>query len=112
LLHPRENIEFYRELYNGTDISVLQNIEKIDYAKYKLAIGHYSTALIYPIFFKIPLWILDYENINSQTTSVFRELNTYHDIDLINYEEFIKLFIGTENCSFENVANTIELAIN
>jgi hypothetical protein len=113
LIHPRENIEFYRDLYKNTEINVLQNIKSTEMINYQLAIGHYSTALLFPIFFKIPIWIINYNNIHSQTTSIFRELNTdlNNSIKSINYEKYIDLFIGTKKCSFENVSNTIELAV-
>jgi len=111
LIHPREDFKFYDDLYKDTSINILQNIEKKDYANYELAIGHYSTALLYPIFFRIPLWIVNYGNNILQSTSVFKEINSYHCKNTTNYDEFIRSFVGIGKCSFENVSDTVKSAI-
>lgn len=61
LLHPRESLERYKELYKDTDIEVI--LSPNDFRQFinrKLVIGHYSTALLYALYFNVLTYIVDY----------------------------------------------------
>lgn len=111
LLHPREDLELYKKIYMGTSISIIQNIEKEDYCKYRLAIGFYSTALFIPIFLNCPIWIIDYDIIKAQD-SIFFPLscdasNLLLEPNKTLYYYFKKEKIGLAECSSENIAKLI-----
>lgn len=107
-LHPRESIEHYKQLYSDTDITIKYVDNKEEYAQCSLAIGHYSTALIYPLFFEKPIWIIDYDTIQSSKESPFSPANTYPLIQVENNREFKYNIIGNEVLSFENIAQHID----
>ncbi len=116
LLHPREDFRLYEQLYGNTGIGILQNIEKKEYSKYRIAIGFYSTALFVPISLHIPVWIVDYDKILAKDSifypiSIKMEENISHVPDWL-IENFISDKIGTDNCSSENIATKIVDCIN
>lgn len=116
LVHPRENIERYRNLYAKSDIKIVQNIDKKRYKDFSLAIGHYSTALLYPVFLNIPIFVIDYgKNIKAEN-SVFYPLSNHLPIEKIpninkKYNDFCKEYIGKSKCSFENAASILAQSI-
>lgn len=117
LVHPRESKKRYEELYKATAIKICQNIEKAGYKNYSLAIGHYSTALLYPVFMNIPMMIVGYGDKVKAADSTFHSLNCQLPITDFSsikqkYADFCKEYIGTSNCSFENMASVIDKTIS
>lgn len=116
LLHPREDFKLYKNMYKDSGITIIQNIEKKEYAKYQIAIGFYSTALFIPIFLHIPIWIVDYDKILAKN-SIFYQLSVKMG-ESISYvsareiENFIHDKIGITKCSSENIAIKIIDCIN
>lgn len=117
LLHPRENIERYVDLFSGTDIEVIQKPN--DYRVFlgaNLVIGHYSTALLYSLYFNIETVIMDYPKakIDKLYTSFCSYAESPNELcDKIiksghsNKKEYnIELLVGPVN-SYENVAREI-----
>ena len=113
LIHPREDIERYRKLYETSDIIIKQNINKKDYKEYSLAIGYYSTALLYPIFFFIFLLIIDYGDKIKAADSTFYPLSCSLPIEYSaeltqKYDAYIREYVGTSECSFEHMAYVLD----
>lgn len=113
LIHPRENVKKYRKLYETFNIIIKQNINKKEYKEYSLAIGHYSTALLYPVFLHIPLLIIDYGDKIKAIDSTFYPLSCSLPIEVSEESkqknnEFIKDYIGMSECSFEHVAYVLD----
>lgn len=113
LIHPRENVEKYRKLYETSNIIVKQNINKKEYKEYSLAIGHYSTALLYPVFLHIPLLIIDYGDKIKAIDSTFYPLSCslpieVSEVSMQKNDDFIKDYIGMSECSFEHVAHVLD----
>ena len=102
LLHPRESFKNYENKYKGTSIRIIQNIQKENYASYALAIGHYSSALLYPLFFHIPIRIMNYDTIDCHNDNIFE-----NSIDEKNFDKYIFEYLGSGKYSFENVADTV-----
>ena len=112
MLHPREDIKHYESLYEGTTIKVIQSPN--DYRLFvgaQLVLGHYSTALLFALYFDKPTFIIDYPTL--KTPSLFKDVFPFSDC-----EEFSdpndaksllknKSFLLGEGNSFEHVANII-----
>lgn len=116
LIHPRESFERYNDLYKAYSINVKQKINKTDYKEYSLAIGYYSTALFYPIFLRIPLLIINYGKKIKAMESTFYPLSCNLPVEgsmglIQKYDEFIKEYMGTSECSFEHAASVLDRAI-
>lgn len=115
-LHPRSDINTYLRLFKDTDIQVQQNMERSDFKKFSLVVGHYSTALLYPIFFKIPVMLVDYPGVCKAVDSVFYPVSCtlpIKDIDSLTdrYKVFCDEYIGKGICSFENIARKLKETI-
>ena len=106
-LHPRESLQRYAQLYSDTDIAVKYITNKEEYAYCDLAIGHYSTALMFPLFFEKPIWIIDYNAIKSTQESPYIPVNSYPNLQTHNNNAFKNEIIGNETLSFENIAQHI-----
>jgi hypothetical protein len=64
LLHPRESKNKYIELFQEENIKVVQKPNEFRvFLENRLVIGHYSTALFYPLYFKIDTIIIDYPGV-------------------------------------------------
>lgn len=107
-LHPRESADLYKDLYKNTDIIINTSFNKQNYAYYDLAIGHYSTAIMYPLFFNKPIYIIDYGVIKSSLESPYAPINALDKDKTSNYSSFKTYFIGEGILSFENIASTID----
>ena len=107
-LHPRESLQRYSQLYSDTDIAVKYITNKEEYAYCDLAIGHYSTALMFPLFFEKPIWIIDYNAIKSTQESPYIPVNSYPNLQTHNNNAFKNEIIGNETLSFENIAQHID----
>lgn len=111
-VHPRESLPLYQKLYERTGITVKGKNDRQEYASYDLAIGHYSTALMYPLFFNKPLWIIDYDTIKSTENSPYAPVSSYEKPPIDNQAQFKKFLIGEGILSFENIANCIDKTIS
>lgn len=111
LLHPRENLEEYKERYNDTRIEVLMSPN--DYKLFinrKLVLGHYSTALLYSLFFEVPTYIIEYPTVNIQPIFeyIFKSMKIENILDdssqdLFNRKEYL---LGPVN-TYEYIAQRI-----
>lgn len=111
LLHPRENIELYNKLYSKTGINIIQSPNNYHVFKQaSIVLGHYSTALLYPLYFNIPTYLIDYPDITSQSIfeNVFPHLNLEDEIPLNQDVEYPNksYLIGFYN-TYEHIAKEI-----
>lgn len=116
-LHPRSDFSTYKRLFSETGIELQQGMERSDFKKYSLVVGHYSTALLYPIFFNIPVMLIDYPNVCSVDDSVFAPISCSLPIEEFcslkdKYVEFCRKYIGSGICSFENIARKLTNTID
>lgn len=76
LLHPRADLYEYRERFNDVGIKIVQSPNNYKlFANKSLIIGHYSTALLYGLYFNKPTVVLDYPS--TETASMFKDLFVY-----------------------------------
>lgn len=113
LLHPRENLAIYKQIYTPNDINVIQKPN--DYSVFldnALVIGHYSTALFYPLFFKIRTLIIDYPSIEIDTlfSNYCQYVSNISEFDVLKKEmntmKEARELIGPHN-TFKNIANIL-----
>ncbi len=112
LLHPRSDLDAYKERFRDTTINVVKAPNNFRvFADKDIIVGHYSTALLYGLYFGKPTLVLDYPTMHND--SLFAELFTYvDDIDQIGTatitpEESKKLYMVGEHNTFEFIANTL-----
>ncbi|MFZ4400947.1 MAG: hypothetical protein ACOYO1_13000 [Bacteroidales bacterium] len=116
LLHPRENLDKYINLYKSTGIKVIQapNNYKVFIGK-DLVIGHYSTALLYALFFKIKTIIINYPN--TEIDKLFKDYCLFCEnpnelkpfLSIKNPENLFlpsQNLLGTEN-NYEHISSLI-----
>lgn len=113
LLHPRSNLKEYKERFDGTGIEIIQSPNNYKlFASSSLVVGHYSTALLYALYFNKPTIIIDYPSVGNERT--FSEcFQQFHSIEELNTSEFRatsddtkSYFVGEVN-TYEHIANTI-----
>ena len=64
LLHPRENLSTYIKRFADTQIDIIQLPNNYScFTDKSLIIGHYSTALLYALYFEKPTIILNYPSV-------------------------------------------------
>lgn len=112
LLHPRENLEHYYNLYKNTKINIIQSPNNYQVFKQaSLVLGHYSTALLYPLYLNIPTYLIDYPQIELQPIfkNIFPHLSLNDNIkqSAIYKYQHKSFLIGTHN-TFEYIANEIQ----
>lgn len=112
LLHPRENLNMYKKRYENTGIEVIQSPNNfLCFANKSLIIGHYSTALLYALYFNKPTAIIDYPK--TKMDYLFKECFVH----AVNMEELIykkfdvdvktkEYFVGKVN-TYEHIAEII-----
>lgn len=114
LLHPRESLEKYQKLYKYTDIEVV--LSPNDFKQFincKLVIGHYSTALLYALYFNVLTYIIDYPGVVIQP--IFKGIFPHFHIDGTPYKSSSTLFnewnpqwlLGKYN-TYEHIAEEIK----
>lgn len=112
MLHPREDIKHYESLYEGTTINVIQSPN--DYRLFvgaQLVLGHYSTALLFALYFDKPTFIIDYPTL--KTPTLFKDIFLYSDTKdfskpVVSNSLFKnKSFLLGEGNSFEHISNII-----
>lgn len=109
LLHPRADLDAYRERFNGTGIDVIKSPNNfLVFAEHSLVIGHYSTALLYSLYFKKPTVILDYPS--TVNDKIFAEcFNYYVSIEDMKNAKFKvkeghKDYMVGKNNTFEHIS--------
>lgn len=112
LLHPRGDLDAYKERFKDTLIDVVKSPNNFRlFADKDLIVGHYSTALLYGLYFGKPTLVLDYPTMHNDP--LFAELFTYVDnVDqigtvAITSNESKKLYMVGEHNTFEYIANTL-----
>lgn len=112
LLHPRANLEDYKKRYEGTGIEVTKAPNNFRlFADKSLIVGHYSTALLYGLYFEKPTVVLDYPTMNND--SLFSEIFTFVDdlekLPICNFKvnsEMKEYMVGNYN-TFEHIAHCL-----
>lgn len=114
LLHPREDIIKYQELYKDTDIDVvLSPNDYKQFANKRLVLGHYSTALLYPLYFDVTTYIVDYPEATIQPIfdGIFPRFHTngatYDSNVNISNNRIASWIIGPHN-TYEHIAEQIK----
>lgn len=112
LLHPRANIREYKELYKDTGIEIVQSPNNYRcFADKSLIIGHYSTALLYGLYFNKPTIVVDYPTV--EISNMFKELFVYCEdvksLAVLNVsgDKKRKDYIVGEHNTFEYIAKSL-----
>lgn len=111
MLHPREDIKHYESLYEGTPIKVIQSPN--DYKLFvdaQLVLGHYSTALLFALYFNKPTFIIDYPTLNTPNlykgVFPFFDCKDFYPVVADSLLKNKSLLLGEGN-SFEHISNVI-----
>ena len=112
LLHPRSELKEYIERFSDVGIDVVQSPNNFMlFVDKSLIVGHYSTALLYGLYFDKPTLVLDYPSM--QNDKLFNEFYTYvpdlDDLDKVSIEAKIKYkqYLVGDNNTFEYIAGKI-----
>lgn len=115
LLHPRADLSQYKNLYKDCDIDVIKspNNYKV-FANKKLVIGHYSTALLFGLYFEIPTVLIDYPTLkgNELFQSLFPSFHSPKNVldeEIKANKDLKEYFLGRSN-TYQNIAQCIEKA--
>lgn len=112
LLHPRELLSNYQKRFEGTDISFIQSPNNyLSFADKDLIIGHYSTALLYALYFNKKTVIINYPF--AKNDDIFMECFDYlSDLESLTHYQFKtanttkEYFVGPNN-TYEDIARKI-----
>lgn len=113
LLHPRSNLEDYKTRFNGSGIEVVQKPNSFQvFADKALIVGHYSTALLYGLYFEKPTVVLDYPSMKND--DIFVDVFAYvENIDNLKEADFSvnkekkEYLVGNSN-TFEHIAEVLK----
>ena len=113
MLHPRDDVRRYELLYEGTKVRVIQSPNDYKaYAGADLVVGHYSTALLYGLYFDIPTILIDYPTMkaNDLFKSIFQSFESVQDAlkAEIHVNKEAKLYMLGEHNTYQYIANCIE----
>ncbi len=112
LLHPRENLSAYKKRFADTQITIIQSPNNYScFTDKSLIIGHYSTALLYALYFEKPTIILDYPTVKNDPIfqECFPRVESIEDVCSSDYHIDISKkipFAGKEN-TYEHIAQEI-----
>lgn len=112
LLHPRANIADYKKRFYGTGVEIVKSPNNFKiFADKSLIIGHYSSALLYGLYFEKPTVVLDYPS--TKNDPLFSEIFTYarsidelSTLDIHINPEKKEYMLGKHN-TFEFIAKSI-----
>lgn len=112
LLHPRADLEIYKRMYDNTDIEVILSPNNFKlFIDKSLIVGHYSTALLYGLYFERPTVVIDYPTVKTDTA--FSDFFIYcKDLADIKHLDFSnkpnrKTYLVGENNTYEYIAKTL-----
>lgn len=114
LLHPRENLSTYIKRFADTQIDIIQLPNNYScFTDKSLIIGHYSTALLYALYFEKPTIILNYPSVKNDPIfqECFPTVEDMENICTIDFQIDINKkipFAGKEN-TYEHIAHEILL---
>lgn len=112
LLHPRENLSAYKRRFADTQIIIIQSPNNYScFTDKSLIIGHYSTALLYALYFEKPTVILNYPTVKNDPIfkECFQTIENIEDICAVDFHIDVSkkiLFAGKEN-TYEHIARKI-----
>lgn len=112
LLHPRENLSTYKKRFADTQIIIIQSPNNYScFTDKSLIIGHYSTALLYALYFEKPTVILNYPTVKNDPVfqECFPTVESIEDICTIDFHIDVNKkipFAGKEN-TYEHIAHEI-----
>lgn len=114
LLHPRADLDAYIDRFKNTGINVIKSPNNyLQFAERSLIIGHYSTALLYGLYFNKPTVILDYPTTINDTSfaecfSYCKSIDELREVNLeVNYGAKKMYFVGDVN-TFEHIAEKMK----
>lgn len=113
LLHPRSDIDAYKERFEGEQIKIIKSPNNYkEFVDKNLIIGHYSTALLYGLYFEIPTVVLDYPTLkkNNLFNSIFPNFSQPEQIlenDIQINKNMRNYMLGNTN-TYQFIAQTIE----
>ena len=109
LLHPRSELKEYQERFKNEKIEVVQSPNNYRiFADKSLIVGHYSTALLYGLYFNIPTVVLDFPTTKNDPS--FSEFFNYVScIEDLKYKSFsnkegMKEYVAGNNNTYEHIA--------
>lgn len=112
LLHPRESLVKYQQLYKNTNINIIQSPNDYRlFASSNLVLGHYSTALLFSLYFNIPTFIIDYPSL--LMPNIFTDVFPYIDMKNLNKITITsnmssnKEYLLGKGNTFENISRKI-----
>lgn len=112
LLHPRESLIRYQQLYTNTNINIMQSPNDYRlFASSSLVLGHYSTALLFSLYFDIPTFIIDYPSL--LMPNIFTDVFPHVDMESLNKNTIIsnmspnKEYLLGKGNTFENISRKI-----
>lgn len=113
LLHPRSNLNEYKRRFEGSNIEVIQSPGNYKiFIDKKLVVGHYSTALLYGLYFDIPTIIIDYPTMKSNDLfkSIFPSFKSVKEVlkAEVNINNREKINVLGEHNTYQYIANSIE----
>lgn len=112
LLHPRSDVIFYKSIYENTDIEVVQAPNNyLLFADKGLVIGHYSTALLYGLYFGKKTIVMEYpgctfDNVFSGIFDYVEDPEDLKQMEIKNNSELKEYFVGNGN-TYEGIATAI-----
>ena len=112
LLHPREDLSAYKKRFADTQVDIIQSPNNyFCFTDKSLVLGHYSTALLYALYFEKPTVIVGYPTVKNDP--IFQEcFPTAENIEKIcSIDSHIDVskkipFAGEEN-TYEHIAQEI-----
>lgn len=112
LLHPRDNLNDYLKMFENEDVIVVQSPNDFKvFINKKIVIGHYSTALLYGLYFKKLTVVIDYPSV--EPNEIFKEIFPHFSVpeeilksEVLMLKESSDYMLGTIN-TYENIAMCI-----
>lgn len=112
LLHPRADLKMYKKMYDNTGIEVIMSPNNFElFVDKALIVGHYSTALLYGLYFEKPTVVIDYPTVKNDTSfSDFfiycKDIDDIGNLDFSNNENRKTYLVGEYN-TYEHIAKTL-----
>lgn len=116
LLHPREDLKEYYKRFRETGIKVIQEPNNYNcFMDKRICIGHYSTALLFPLYFDIETYIIDYPNAVVQPIfeDFFPHVHDVTEIDDVHTHEKVlnKEYLLGKNHNYQQIAGLIQRTV-